>query len=183
MSDGARGSDPQREIQSNFGWTELTYLPQRRRTLPPDVSAVLQSRLPLIHDFRIVLNVDGAGYLAPEFWSARRGFLVRAFPFRDALAEEFPSSAEALLGIGDAANPLVEVELGQELFVWRQAGEVLIVAGDPEAEPGSFRVAVRVSDATFATAWWNLCAAARRYVRPERARPGWLRHVDDDEAD
>ena len=171
------------DVDGSFGWGSLTYLPQRRRALPPHISETVRTRLPVIADFRILLTPDESGYLAPEFWSGRRGFLARAFPFRDALAEGFPSSAEALLGIGDAASPLVEIELGQELYVWRQATEVLIVAGDPEAEPGSFRVAVRVPEPVFATEWWRLCSVARRYVAPQTGGPVWLRHVDADDDD
>lgn len=169
------------QIESNLGWDALTYLPQRRRSVAPTVTAELQGRLPVIHDFRVMLRPHDDGYLAPEFWSARRGFLVHCFPFRDYLGEEFHSADEALFGIGDAANPLVDIEQGQELFVWRQDSEVLVIAGDPEAEPGSFRVAVRVPEEVFASEWWRFCAIVRRYATAGKNTPLWLR--DDEAAD
>ena len=55
-------------------------------------------------------------------------------------------SQESILGIGSSDDPLIDLEMGQELFVWRERSEILIVQGDPDAEPGNFRVAIRVPE-------------------------------------
>lgn len=153
-------------LASNFGWEKPVYLSQRQRGIPPTIPDHVREGLPVIEDFRILLSPHDDGYLALEFWSALQGFLVHGFPFRDFLREEFLGTQELTLGIGTTVDPLVDFEMGHELFVWRQQEEVLVIQGDFEAEPGSFRVAIRVPEAVFASEWWTMVRVLRRWVIP-----------------
>ncbi len=157
---------PETTLRSNFDWDRVTYLEQRQRGTPPAVPEHIRLRLPILDDFRIVLSPHDEGYLAVEFWSARLGFIVHGFPWRDFLAEEFLTSQELLFGIGADDDPLIEIDMGQELFIWRAGPDVLVIQGDPESDPGAFRVALRVPEDVFAGEWWRMVKAVRRYAGP-----------------
>ena len=57
-------------------------------------------------------------------------------------------------------------EVGQELFIWGERTEVLVIQGDPDADPGAFRVALRVPEDVFAGEWWRMVRAVHRYRMP-----------------
>jgi hypothetical protein len=85
-----------------------------------------------------------------------------AFPSRDFQEETATTLSEALFGIGPAEDPLVDVHMGSEIFVWREGDEVVVVQGGDLDEPGSFRLAFRVPEETFGEEWWGMLRLNRR---------------------
>lgn len=164
------GSPELERWTTNFDWSsEPVYLEQSRRGAPPNVPTNIRLRLPVVRDFRIVLGAQPDGDVRCEFWSRKQGQLLVAFPSRDFQEETVTTLAEALYGIGGADDPLNDVHMGSEVFVWREAGEVLVIhGGDDDSEPGSFRIAFRVPEGIFAEEWWGMLRLARR-LQP---RPG-----------
>lgn len=149
---------------TNFDWNaEPVYLEQSRRGASPKVPEHIRLRLPVIKDFRVLLGSHQDGDVRLEFWSRKQGQLLVTFPSRDFQEQTVTNLSEALFGIGGADDPLMDVHMGSEIFVWREAGEVLVIqGGDDDSEPGSFRIAFRVPEGTFAEEWWGALRLARR---------------------
>lgn len=172
--DTERPVDDLERWTTNFDWgAKPVSLEQSRRGAPPKVPSHLRMRLPLIRDFRALLGCQPDGDVRMEFWSRKQGQLLVAFPSRDFQEQTLANLSEAFFGIGGAQDPLMDVHVGSEIFLWRDAGEVIVVQGsDDDSEPGSFRIAVRVPEDVFAEEWWGVLRLARRL----QARPG---HEDD----
>jgi hypothetical protein len=147
---------------------ELIHLDQTARGVHPVVSGEVLDRLLLIDDFRINLHPTPRFGLHLEFWSVALGYLTQ-FPWQDHVQEHLARRPAPWVGTPD--DPYSDLDQGWEIFIWCEAGDVVVIAGDFESPPGSFYAAFRVPEETFDREWTSLILAVEEMRAGGRKGP------------
>jgi hypothetical protein len=78
--------------------------------------------------------------------------------------------------VGTPDDPYSDLDQGWEIFIWREAGDVVVISGDFDSPPGSFYAAFRVPEVTFDREWTSLILAVEE-MRHGGRRGRWRKSL------